>query len=122
MDVQLIYNGFTQDGNNRCYCFDAVEKKQPAVPYIVWVDLSLFAKYHVPFQSGPMFCLKLLQNALESQASVSNHVRNYFAIDDDFAELLLERAAQAAAAADRKPARRPFRKPSAASQIHRNIV
>ena len=122
MDVQLIYNGFTQDGNNRCYCFDAVEKKQPVVPYIVWVDLSLFAKYHVPLQSGPMFCLKLLQSALKSETGTPERTRNYFAIDDDFADLLLERAAQAAAAADKKPARRPFRKPSPASQLHRNIV
>lgn len=122
MDVQLIYNGFTQDGNNRCYCFDAVENKRPAIPYIVWVDLSLFAKYHVPFQSGPMFSLKLLQNALEGETGDSEHRHNYFAVDDDFADLLLERAAQAAATAGRKPSRRPFRKPSPASQLHRNVV
>jgi hypothetical protein len=122
MGTQLIYNGFTQNNNNRCYCFDAMEKNQPAIPYVVWVDLALFARYHVPLQSGPMFCLKLLQNALASDSGVSDRVRNYFAIDADFAELLSERAAKDAAIAGRKPVRRPFRKPSAASQLHRNIV
>jgi hypothetical protein len=68
-----------------------------------------------------MFCLKLLQSALRDAAGSAER-RNYFADDDDFADLLLERAAQAAADANRRPSRRPFRKPSQASQFHRHAV
>ena len=112
MDVQLVYNGFTQDGNNRRYRFDAVRKQEPASQYAICVDLALFAKYHVPFQIGPIFCRQLLQDALECETGLSERFRNYLAIDSDFAGLLAERAAREAAIAAKKPGRRPFRKPT----------
>jgi hypothetical protein len=85
--------------------------------YRVWVDLALFTKHRVALQSGPGFCLHLLQDAWASGGDQMKKFSDYHAIDGDFAALLAERAAQLAATAARKPARRPFRKPPPSSHL-----
>lgn len=115
--MRFIYNGFTQNGNHRCYLFDGVKECEPTELYSIWIDLSLFVKYQVLLQSGPMFCLRLLRTACERAGDRINEFRNYHASEADFASVLSERAAQAAAAALKKPPRQPFRKPSSSSQI-----
>lgn len=119
--MQFLYNGFTQDGNNRCYSFKAVEERQPTILYSIWVDLALFTKYQVSLQSGPMFCLHLLQAACNSSTGQMNPDGSYRAVDADFASVLAERAARATAVASKKAARRPFRKPQPSSQLHRYL-
>jgi hypothetical protein len=114
--VQFLYDGFTQEGNNRCYSFRVVDGHQPAVMYTIWVDLLLFGKYQVSLQSGPMFCLHLLQTVCASSAIDPGC--NYRAVDADFAVVLAERAARAAAVASKKTARRPFRKPQLAPYLY----
>jgi hypothetical protein len=119
--VQFVYNGFTQDGNKRCYSFAAVTDRERTTLYSIGVDLSLFMKYQVSLQNGPTFCLHLLQTACEGDARGLDQFRNYCAIDADFATLLAERAARAAVIAAKKPARRSFRKPPLSSQLRRQI-
>ena len=119
--MQFLYNGFTQDGNKRCYSFAAVKERERSTQYGVWVDLSLFTKYQVSLQSGPMFCLHLLQTACEGDAGRLDQLRDYCVIDADFATLLAERAARAAEIAAKRPARRSFRKPSLSSQLQRQV-
>lgn len=116
--MQFLYDGFTQDGNNRCYSFRSVEEHEPAVMYTIWVDLELFNKYQVSLQSGPMFCLHLLQTVCAS--STIDPGCTYRAVDADFAVVLAERA-RAAAVASKKATRRPFRKPQPASQLGRYL-
>jgi hypothetical protein len=101
--VQFTYNGFTQEGNNRCYSFGSRGETNTTTSYCLWVDLSLFAKYRVPLQSGPGFCLQLLHGAFEDGAEQMHNHRNYHTIDADFTSLLAERAVQAATVASRKP-------------------
>jgi hypothetical protein len=119
--VQFLYDGFVQDGNNRCYSFKAVEEHQPSVVYSIWVDLKLFTKYQVPLQNGPMFCLHLVQTACSTSTDQANPDRIYRAVEADFAGLLMERAARATALASKKVARRPFRKPQPSSQLQRYV-
>ncbi len=119
--MQFLYDGFTQDGNNRCYSFKAVDGHRPIVLYTIWVDLALFAKYQVALQSGPTFCLHLLQTACASSTDQKDPDCNYRAVDADFAGVLAERAARATAIALKRTARRPFRKPQPSSQLHRYL-
>jgi hypothetical protein len=114
--VHFIYDGFVQDGNNRCYSFKAVEEHRASAVYNVWVDLKLFTKYQVPLQNGPMFCLHLLQ-----ASDRANPESIYHAVDSDFAGVLAERAARATALASKKVARRPLRKPQPSSQLNRYL-
>ena len=118
--MRFLYDGFTQDGNNRRYSFRRVEEHEPAVMYTIWVDLGLFGKYQVSLQSGPMFCLHLLQTVCAN--STTGPGCNYRAVDADFAVVLAERAARAAAVESRKAPRRPFRKPQPASQFGRYLI
>jgi hypothetical protein len=119
--VQFTYNGFTQEGNNRCYSFDGKEEQKTTAVYRLWVDLSLFVKHRVSLQNGPGFCLQLLNSACAGGPEQMDHLRDYHTIDSDFSNLLAERAAQAAALALKKPARRPFRKPPPSSQLRRQL-
>jgi hypothetical protein len=116
--LEFLYKGFTQDGNDRCFCFDAVEERQPAKLYAIWIDLSLLAKYQVSLQGGPAFCLQLLRTAYQAGADHLDHLREYHAVDADFALLVSERAAQAAALAAKRHPRRFVRKPPPSSNLH----
>ncbi len=115
--VEFFYKGFNQQGNHRCYSFDAVEERQPTRLCAVWIDLSLFTKYQVSLQGGPMFCLQLLRTACEAGAEHMDGFREYHAVDADFASLMSERAARAAAIAAKRPPRRFVRKPPPSSHL-----
>ena len=117
MSVQFFYKGFTQDGNQRRYSFDAVEERQPVRLCAIRIELSLFTKYALSLQSGPMFCLQLLRRAAEGGVGHMEQFQEYCAVDTDFNTLTSERAARAAVVAAKKPPRRPFRKPAPASQL-----
>lgn len=119
--MQFLYDGFVQDGNNRCYSFKAIEERRASAVHNIWVDLKLFTKYQVPLQNGPMFCLHLLQAAWSASSDQVNPECIYHAVDADFAGVLAERAARATALASKKVARRPVRKPQPSSQLHRYL-
>ncbi len=113
--MQILYDGFAQDGNNRCYSFRIVdENRQPCV-YTIQIDLALLNKYKVSLQNGPSFCLHLLQAPAAENTISPDSI--YRVVDADFAALLAQRAADAAAFASKKPARRPIRKPTPSSQL-----
>lgn len=116
--MQFLFDGFTQDGNNRCYSFRLVAERQPTALYAIRVDLALFSKYQVSLQSGPVFCLHLLQAACAN--STIDPGCSYQVVDADFTAVLEERAARAAALASKKTANRHFRKPQPASQLRRH--
>lgn len=115
--MEFLYKGFIQDGNDRCYSFDAVDEHQPPKLCAIWIDLSLLAKYRVLLQGGPAFCLQLLRTACEGGSDHMDHFREYHAVDADFATLVSERAARAAAAAAKKHPRRFVRKPPPSSNL-----
>jgi hypothetical protein len=119
MTLQFVYQGFTQNGNDRCYSFNSVEEHQPARLYVISVDLGLFVKHQVSLQSGPLFCLKLLREACEAGIERLDECRDYHANETDFSSLMTERAARAAAVALKRPARRFVRKPPITSQLSR---
>lgn len=115
--MEFLYKGFIQNGNDRCYSFDAVEERRPAKLYAIWIDLSLLAKYQVALQGGPAFCLQILRSAYETDADDMEQFREYHAVDADFATLVSERAARAAALASRRHPRRFVRKPPLSSNL-----
>ena len=115
--MEFFYKGFNQEGNRRCYSFDAVDERQPVKVCAIWVDLSLFTKYQVSLQGGPMFCLQLLRTACEAGIDQMDGFRNYHAVDADFASLISERAARAAVLAAKRPPRRFVRKPPPSSHL-----
>ena len=115
--MQFAYEGFTQNANERRYAFHGMEKSEPGDAYIIRIDLPLFARHQVSIQNGPMFCLRLLQDALTSGPEQLQGFHEYRVVDSDFAVLEAERAEKAAVLASKKPARRPLRKPSPTSQF-----
>jgi hypothetical protein len=115
--MQFAYEGFTQNANERRYAFHGMEKSEPGDAYVIRIDLPLFARHQVSIQNGPQFCLRLLQEALTSGPEQLRELHEYRVVDSDFAAIKAERAERAAALALKKPARRPFRKPSPTSQL-----
>jgi hypothetical protein len=115
--MQFAYEGFTQNANERRYAFHGVEKSEPGDAYVIRIDLPLFARHQVSIQNGPMFCLRLLQDALTSGPEQLQGFHEYRVVDSDFAGIKADRAEKAAALASKKPARRHFRKPSPNSQL-----
>ena len=115
--MQFFYKGFSQNGNHRCYSFDAVEEHEPAKLCAIWIDLSLLAKYQVSLQGGPEFCLQILRTALKTGADHVDRFRDYHAVDADFASLVSERVARAAALAAKRPPRRFVRRPPPSSHL-----
>jgi hypothetical protein len=113
--VQILYDGFAQEGNNRTYSFHMVDDNRLPFVYSIQIDLALLNKHKVSLQSGPSFCLRLLQ-APDTGNTISPG-STYRVVDADFASLLAQRAADAAAVASKKPARRPIRKPTPSSQL-----
>ena len=115
--MQFAYEGFSQNANERWYAFHAIERSEPGEAYVIRIDLQMFARHQVSIQNGPMFCLRLLQDALTSGPEQLQGFHEYRVVDSDFAAIKAERAEKAAALASKKPARRPFRKPSPTSQL-----
>jgi hypothetical protein len=115
--MEFLYRGFTQTGNARSYWFDAVEAGQPAKQCCVCIELALFTRNQLSLQSGPQFCLQLLRAGCQADPRRVGEFQSYNAVESDFASLRSERAAQAEAAAHKRPPRRPPPKPSASSQL-----
>jgi hypothetical protein len=116
--MQFAYDGFTQDGDRRCFLFRGIEERNPTISFSIEVDLPLFVQNRVPVQEGPMFCLQLLMTASVGGPTCLNRFQSYTVVREDFRPLLIERERRAAEKALKKPSRKPFRKPPFTSNLH----
>lgn len=117
MNMHFTYEGFTQDGDKRCFLFRGIGEHPPTTAFAIEVDLPLFAKNRVPVQEGPMFCLRLLTTASLAGSDDLDRFHSYRVVGEDFRPLLVERERKAAEKALRTPARKPFRKPGFRSNL-----
>ena len=115
--MHFVYDGFTQDGDRRCFLFRGIEERNPTTSFSIEVDLRLLVQNRVPVQEGPMFCLQLLTTASVGGPTCLDRFQSYTVVGEDFRPLLIERERRAAEKAIKKPARKPFKKPSFASNL-----
>jgi len=115
--MQFAYEGFTQDGDRRCFLFRGIEERNTTISFSIEVDLRLLVQNRVPVQEGPMFCLQLLTTASVGGPTCLDRFQSYTVVGEDFRPLLIERERRAAEKAIKKPARKPFKKPSFASNL-----
>ena len=108
--MHFAYQGFTQNGDTRCFLFRDTEEHDPARVFSIEIDLRLLMQNQVPVQEGPMFCLQLLTNASLGGPAYLNRFYSYRVVGQDFRPLLMERERMAAEKAMRKISRKPFRK------------
>jgi hypothetical protein len=116
--MHFAYEGFTHDGDRRCFLFRGIEERNPTIMFSIEVDLRLLLQNRVPVQEGPMFCLQLLTTASMGGPNCLNRFHSYRVVGDDFRPLLIERERSATEKALRKRSQKPVRKPSFASNLH----
>jgi|SRR4051812_40527928 hypothetical protein len=116
--MHFAYQGFTHDGDIRCFRFRCIQELIPPIDFSVEIDLALLFQTQVPVQEGPAFCLHLLTTAASAGPGFLDTFRNYRVLESDFRPLLVERARQDAEKALRRPSRSPLRKPSLTSNVH----
>jgi hypothetical protein len=115
--MHFAFEGFTQDGNQRCFTFRRIEVSAPTSIFSIEVDLRLFAQNRVSVQDGPSFCLELLTKALTAGPVQLEKLQSYQVVGDDFRPLLVEREKREAEKALKKRARTPYRRPGIASNL-----
>ncbi len=116
--MNFAYQGFTQEGNRRCFLFRVAEERASSSVFSIQIDLGLLLKNGVPMQEAPTFCLNLLTDASLGGPDSLDRLRNYTVVGDDFRALLTERQRLAAERLSRKPSRRPIRTKSNMSNLH----
>lgn len=116
--MHFAYEGFTDDGNIRCFLFRGIEEHHASPNFSIEVDLRLLVQNGVLVQEGPMFCLQLLTAASANGPSCLHKFHSYRAVGDDFRPLLVERERSAEEKALKKRFRKPARKPSPSSNLH----
>lgn len=119
--MHFSYEGFTHDGEMRCFLFHGIQERDPVSAFSIKIDLPLFAQNKIPVQDGPMFCLQLLTSALLAGPASLDRFHSYRVVIDDFRPLLVEREKHAAEKALKARARRPIRKPSYTSNLRLGI-
>lgn len=68
--MQLLYLGFVQQTNLRCFRFEGVAPrdklapKAPKLEFSLNADMALLARHRIPFQDVPGICLDILQQKL----------------------------------------------------------
>ncbi len=115
--MQFAYDGFTHNGDRRCFLFRGIEERNPALTFSIEIEFRLLVQNRVPVQEGPMFCLRLLTTASHGGPNSLERFHSYIVVGDDFRPLLVERERRAAEKALRKPSRKPVRRPSLASNL-----
>ena len=115
--MRFAYEGFTQDGDRRCFLFRGIEAPNPTNIFSIEIELPLLAQNRVQVQDGPMFCLQLLTAASVGGPTCLDRFQTYRVVGEDFRPLLIERERRAAEKTLKKPARKPFRKPSFTSNL-----
>jgi len=116
--VHFTYQGFTHQGDSRCFTFRGIEELSPPVMFSIEVDLALLFRNRIPVQEGPAFCLQMLTTASLAGPTLLAKFHNYRVLESDFRSLLVDRERRAAEKALRKPPRRPFVKPSFPANVH----
>jgi hypothetical protein len=116
--MRFAYEGFTQDGDRRCFLFRGIEAPNPTNIFSIEVELPLLAQNRVQVQDGPMFCLQLLTTASVGGSSCLNRFLSYRVVGEDLRPLLVERGRREAEGALRKQRyRRPIKR-SSTSNLH----
>lgn len=115
--MHFVYQGFTHEGDRRCFTFRGIEEISAPVVFSIEIALPLLFRNRVPVQDGPAFCLQLLTTASLSGPTFLERFHSYRVLESDFRSLLVERERQAAEKALRKTPRRPLGKPSLRSNI-----
>lgn len=116
-DMHFAYEGFTQDGDRRCFMFRGIEERNPISIFSIEIDLRLLLQNRVPVQDGPMFCLQLLTVAAVGGPSCLNKLLSYRVVGEDLRPLLIERERRAAEKAVKKQLHRRPIKPSSTSNL-----
>lgn len=114
--MRFAYEGFTDNGDNRCFQFSGTNGAELAGRFSVQIKLLLFSENRMLVQEGPRFCLQLLETASAADPGEVDRFRTYTVVSDDFRPMLVERARRLAEKAQKTP-RKPFRKPSPTSGI-----
>jgi hypothetical protein len=116
--MRFTYEGFTHDGDTRCFLFRGIEEPDPTSMFCIEVELRLLLQNRVPVQDGPMFCLQLLTTASLGGSSYLNKFLTYRVVGEDLRPLVIQREQRAAEKALKKrPQQRP-QKPSSTSNRH----
>lgn len=116
--MHFAYEGFTHDGNMRCFLFRGIEERNAPTIFSIEIDLRLLVQHRVAVQEGPMFCLQLLTTASAEGPNCLDKFHSYCAVADDFRPLLVQRERSAAENALKKRSRKVPRKPPPASNLH----
>ena len=100
--MHFAYEGFEQNGNNRCFLFRGIDEYSPVNAFSIEIDLRLLFQNRVLIQDGPMFCSQLLTTAAVAGPKFLDKLRNYRVVREDFRPLLMEREREAAEKAMKK--------------------
>lgn len=114
--MHFAYEGFTHNGNKRCFRFRAIDGRDSVGLFSIEVMLVLFSQNRVPVQDGPRFCLQLLEAASTGEPNCLDRFRTYTVAPEDFRPLIQKREKELAEKVHKAP-RRPFRKPSLGSNL-----
>ncbi|HEX4275012.1 MAG TPA: hypothetical protein VHZ74_06640 [Bryobacteraceae bacterium] len=120
--MQLVYMGFTQEANLRCFHFERIvtQPRLANLPKIVQftlkADMALFTQHHVPVQEGPAICLRILTDTLSASGESEVVPSSYAVTTEHLSTFVSARASVAEAKAARRKPRAPF-KPSNSSQL-----
>jgi hypothetical protein len=101
--MQFILTGFTQDMGFRVFAFEGIGEDRLRTKFTVKADLSLIRRYGIRIQELPLMCRGLLDRRTDSQ---EDHTLT-FTEDEMSTWAKNSLAARDAAAAKRKPPRRP---------------
>ena len=115
--MHFAYEGFTHEGDRRCFRFRGIEERDSIDVFSIEIDLRLLAQNRVLVQEGPMFCLALLTTASVGGPDSLKRFHTYRVVGDDFRSLLIQREEKEAEKALRRQPRRPFRKPPPAANL-----
>ncbi|HTU46390.1 MAG TPA: hypothetical protein VMF91_15085 [Bryobacteraceae bacterium] len=119
--MHFSYEGFTHNGNMRCFLFHGIQERDPISAFSIEVDLPLLLQNGIPVQEGPMFCLQLLTTASLAGPAALDRFHTYRVVGADLRPLLVEREKHAAEKALKARMRRPVRKPSHMSNLRLGI-
>jgi hypothetical protein len=80
-EMDFRYDGFHQLSNIREFIFRLEERGADPKMISVLADMSLFAKYHLAVQDGPLLCLRKLSAELPTTPDVfcltDDDIRNF---------------------------------------------
>ena len=65
--MELRYLGFEQMQNARAFRFDIMQKGEETQHTVVTADMSLFLRYRIAIQEGPVLCFTKLTADLKQQ-------------------------------------------------------